>query len=112
MRFTVAFFLALLAGAPLAAADRFDPEARAKTVAPYLDDQTIAVVHAEPMMHPCRPCMGNDNHTEGDGQSAEQGHEGTARAGAHRGQHQHHAEADLDDREKRRVMEAPHLAMR
>src|SRR5437773_1395332 len=40
--------LALALAAPLLAADTpFDPEARAKAIAPFLDDQTILVLHAD-----------------------------------------------------------------
>jgi prepilin-type processing-associated H-X9-DG protein len=44
----VAFPLALALAAPLLAADApFDPDARAKAIAPYLDDQTILITHAD-----------------------------------------------------------------
>ena len=46
-RLAIAFLL-FLAAAPLHAADRkFDPEAAAKAVAPYLDDRTVAVVQVD-----------------------------------------------------------------
>ena len=46
-RLAIAFLL-FLAAAPLHAADRkFDPEAAAKAVAPFLDDRTVAVVQVD-----------------------------------------------------------------
>jgi hypothetical protein len=46
-RLAIAFLLCL-AAAPAHAADRkFDPDAAAKAVAPYLDDRTVAVVHVD-----------------------------------------------------------------
>jgi hypothetical protein len=48
MRRFVGLFLLLLAAAPAHAADRkFDADAAAKAVAPYLDDRTVAVVHVD-----------------------------------------------------------------
>lgn len=40
--------VALFAVAPVLAAEKFDPAERAKAVAPYLDDQAIAVAHVDP----------------------------------------------------------------
>src|SRR5947209_5785241 len=44
---TTALMLALVLALPASAAEKFDPEARARAVAPFLDEQTFLVAHVD-----------------------------------------------------------------
>src|SRR5262245_22130932 len=97
----------------LRAPERGHQEPRENHDATGDDEQpAVAVVDAEPAVHPRRPRVGNDDDSERHGQSAQQRHERATGTRAHCRQDQHGAEADLNHGEQRCGVKAPDLPMR